>query len=136
MITKYFNVLSEDLLIDIKKYIEDVSKKYVWGHSGFWDERLTINSCKVMTHVIPPENELFEQIKNSVQNSLDVNFYEIGLEFSVAVYLWGKMTNITLHNDIDYPYNGTIYLNENWDIDDGGVFLWIDNETKEIKYYP
>jgi hypothetical protein len=118
MITKYFNVLPENLLIDVKNYLKEISKKPVWGHSGFWDDRLTVNSCKVLTHTISPDNEIHKRIEDSVQNALKVNFNEIGLEFSVAIYFWGKMTNITLHNDIDYPYNGTIYLNENWDIDD------------------
>ena len=40
---------------------------------------------------------------------------------------------MTWHLDSAYPYNGTIYLNEKWDSNDGGVFLYKDSQTKEIK---
>ena len=39
---------------------------------------------------------------------------------------------ITWHLDGDNLYNGTLYLNKEWDSNDGGIFLYKDH-TNEIK---
>jgi len=39
-------------------------------------------------------------------------------------YVWKQNAAISLHKDSAYKFGATIYLNENWDIDCGGLFLW------------
>jgi hypothetical protein len=133
MINLYSDVLSEKLISDIKIYINDINKKNLWGHSDFWDEKLRINSSKVITHTITYDNCLFLEIKSQIENKIKTNFDDLGLEFGVSIYFWGKMTCISWHDDVEYPFNGTVYLNEKWNSDDGGIFLWRDNKTNEIK---
>lgn len=133
MILQQYNVLHNDLIIEIENYLSNIIGQNVWISSHIWDERLTINSTKILLHPIPLDNLIFKSIKVSIENALNINFDNLKLDFSLCIYLWGKFTNISWHDDIDYPYNGTIYLNKEWDIDDGGIFLWKDNKTKEIK---
>ena len=55
------------------------------------------------------------------------------MDFTSLIYVWSGGSYITWHPDNCYPYNGTIYLTEKWDSDDGGVFLYKDNQTKKSK---
>jgi len=133
MILQYSNILNEDLIIKIKTYLDEILHKDVWISSDCWDKKLTVNSTKILVHQISSDNIILKSVKYIVENKLKINFDESKWDFTLCIYLWGRMTNIAWHNDVDYDYNGTIYLNDAWDIDDGGIFLWKDNKTKEIK---
>ena len=61
------------------------------------------------------------------------NFDEKKLDFIPSIYVWSGGSYIAWDSDIRYAYNGTIYLNEEWDSNNGGVFLYKDNLTNEIK---
>ena len=39
-------------------------------------------------------------------------------------YVWNKMSGIPWHNDHNHHFAGTLYLNEKWNTDYGGVFLY------------
>lgn len=38
--------------------------------------------------------------------------------------VWPSNSGISTHNDKKYKFGATIYLNESWDINDGGIFLY------------
>ena len=42
-------------------------------------------------------------------------------------YVWKQNSGIALHNDKAHGFGATIYLNKNWDINSGGIFLWKEN---------
>jgi Rps23 Pro-64 3,4-dihydroxylase Tpa1-like proline 4-hydroxylase len=51
----------------------------------------------------------------------------------IQYYVWKQNSGIALHNDRTYEYGATIYLNKNWDINSGGIFLWKeDNSLKGV----
>ena len=43
-----------------------------------------------------------------------------------SLYIWQRGSHITWHNDSNNKFAGTVYLNEYWNKDDGGLFLWED----------
>jgi hypothetical protein len=132
MIRTYNNVLDEDLIKNVMDYFKSIMGADVWGSSIGWDQNLSLISSNTLTHRISNKT-LEKEIKNSIEKALDVDFDKEELIFVPSIYVWAGGSYITWHPDKCYPYNGTIYLNEEWDSNDGGVFLYKDSQTKEIK---
>jgi Rps23 Pro-64 3,4-dihydroxylase Tpa1-like proline 4-hydroxylase len=59
-----------------------------------------------------------------------------GNNYHVMNYIWTKLSYIPWHSDNIYINAITIYLNERWDPDWGGIFLYYtDKESPNIKGY-
>ena len=132
MIKQYDSVLSEELIEYIIEYFKFILDKDVWSSSTGWNQNLSLISSNTLTHRIP-DKFLIKGIKSSVEKSININFDDENLNFTPFIYVWSGGSYITWHSDNLYPYNGTLYLNEEWSSDDGGIFLYKDNQTKEIK---
>jgi len=131
MIKTYSEVLEDNLITDIFEYLKNIFDKDVWSSSNGWDQNLVLNSANIITHTVN-DKILYKKIKNSVEKTLKIDFEKEGLDFIASLYLWGGGSYITWHPDTLYPYNGTIYLNKEWNSNDGGIFLYRDNKTKSI----
>jgi len=121
------NVLPEKLILEIKNYAIQNSKKAVWNTNKLlWAEPIVKDSGSV-------------DILNLKQSSLEdkILFYFkkykkykcIGLNYN----RWYPGSFIPFHNDQIFKLASTVYLNENWDRDYGGLFLYeYKNELKAI----
>jgi hypothetical protein len=49
------------------------------------------------------------------------------------IYAWPRASGISAHNDGNKKFGATIYLNDYWDIDYGGLFVWEDKEYGGLK---
>jgi len=132
MIKQYQNVLDDQLIKNIMEYFKSMLGRDVWSSSSGWDQNLSLISTNTLTHQIT-DKILKKEIKRGIEEVINVDFDEENLEFSPSIYVWSGGSYITWHPDNCYPYNGTIYLNEEWDTNDGGVFLYKENNTNEIK---
>jgi hypothetical protein len=132
MIRTYNNVLDEQLIKNVMEYFKSIMGADVWGSSIGWDQNLSLISSNTLTHRISNKT-LEKEIKSSIETALNVDFEKEELIFVPYIYVWAGGSYITWHPDDCYPYNGTIYLNEEWDSNDGGVFLYKESQTKEIK---
>jgi hypothetical protein len=132
MIKTYTNVLDEHLIENVINYFKSILDAPVWSSSIGWGQDLCLTSSNTLTHGILDTN-LKKEIKNSIEKILNIDFDKEKLNFTLCIYVWSGGSYITWHSDECYPYNGTIYLNEEWDSDNGGVFLYKDNQTKQIK---
>lgn len=132
MIKQYNNVLNEELIKNTMDYFKSMLGRDVWSSSSGWDQNLSLISTNTLTHQIT-DKILRKEIKKSIEEAIEVNFDKEDLNFSPSIYVWSGGSYITWHPDDCYPYNGTIYLNEEWDTNDGGVFLYKENNTNEIK---
>jgi Rps23 Pro-64 3,4-dihydroxylase Tpa1-like proline 4-hydroxylase len=132
MIKTYKNTLDENLIKKIFNYLKNIFGKEVWSSSISWNQNLSLISSNILTHTIY-DKFLIKSIKKNIEDNIKIDFDEKNLDFMVSIYVWCGGSYITWHDDSCYPYNGTIYLNEEWDSDDGGVFLYKDNQTKEIR---
>ena len=56
-------------------------------------------------------------------------------EFSVMNYAWTRLSYIPWHTDRPHRAAATIYLNEKWKPDWGGLFLYMDGSPNEIRGY-
>lgn len=128
---------------------EDLAKRYynfglgvVSGKSGFnhvwtnqaWHESIVRDSAVVVCIKLP--DEFLEELQSILEEKMifDKNRdLPLMSSKSAMVYVWSKNSYIPSHSDANYSRAVTVYLNESWEYNDGGMFNWFDPESKEWK---
>jgi len=129
---KIFNeVLSNDLINEIFSEIKSKTSAAKWAASVLlWDNTILNN---VMAPVLQTPAEYHgEKILQEVKKFLPDHIKEY--KAYVQYYIWTKNSSISLHLDSKHAYGATIYLNREWIIDEGGIFLWKDKQEKTDCY--
>ena len=120
------NVLPVDLILQIKNCVLD-KKTEITNHSD-WDQNIVQGSARV--DIFTLATPFREQVINCYADYVDLKKYSF---IYVSYYKWLPGSFIPFHNDNHYSLASTIYLNESWNIDYGGLFLYEKN--KDIKAY-
>jgi hypothetical protein len=124
------NVLSKNLY---DKCMIDLKKKFnirCWYSSSlFWEKNIK-EQQPGMCAITPVSNQLQTLIKQEIKSHLP-NYNELLLQY----YVWHPHSGISIHHDKDYIFGGTIYLNEKWNPNSGGWFIWQDEKTSETGVY-
>jgi len=120
------NVLkTETISIFRNELTKNLSKK-CWAISSlFWPENIMVGiqgSCAISDLSKDLENRIINDIKELLPS------YR---ELKIQCYVWDKNSAISKHNDHAYKFGATIYMNERWDMNYGGIFLWTPNGEKE-----
>lgn len=126
---KFFtNVLTEKT---IELYFKGLSHKKelsIWGLSNLkWPAGLNSSSMgNVLLSMVNNELKYFilEDISHILPSYKNVE---------VLQYIWDRNSSISLHNDLCYKFGATIYLNKEWDINDGGLFVWVDSQSNSLR---
>tara|TARA_B100001109_G_C18858355_1_gene472754 strand:- start:548 stop:1057 length:510 start_codon:yes stop_codon:yes gene_type:complete len=52
-------------------------------------------------------------------------------ELAINYHVWQRGSGVASHNDNTYQFGATLYLNEDWNVNYGGLFVWapINEET-------
>tara|TARA_R100000908_G_scaffold51861_1_gene27136 strand:- start:873 stop:1370 length:498 start_codon:yes stop_codon:yes gene_type:complete len=117
-----YGVLTQEVLDDCEKFLEDSLGENVWACSElFWDDSLKVGDTGVVTMTNLPND-----LRNSVLKCIDP-FLPPYKQAEVQLYVWHKNSGISMHDD-NGRYGCTIYLNKEWDINWGGIFIWYDGE--------
>jgi Rps23 Pro-64 3,4-dihydroxylase Tpa1-like proline 4-hydroxylase len=94
-----------------------------WNISQFrWSNKLHYGSYGSCVHHLladPLSTEIECQIKKLLPE------YK---EFEIQFYVWMKGSAISLHTDGLDRFGATIYLNRDWNIDHGGLFVYKNDE--------
>ena len=121
----YKNVISPDLIQSCVDELKSKLKINCWTSSQqTWSDEILINvfgstlSTKVSFQLI---NKLQKELESKLPNA-DKVMYQF--------YVWQKNSGISIHSDGSYKWGATIYLNEAWHLNYGGIFLWIDHNKK------
>ena len=129
-----YNVFSDDELKVIKdemyslKEEEYILTKQRWGKIFNKDEVYATEQGNITS------NPVSAGVKKLIRNVLikkvnsDVRFYD----FAAYYQIWYKGAGCGLHKDPIYPFVATFYLNEQWGIDDGGLYIYEDNEEYKM----
>lgn len=126
MIIKY-GVLTEEVLLNCENFLENSLGENVWAVSElFWDDSLKVGDTGVVTMT-----NLDGDLKQSVLECLEHHVLPYR-EAEVQLYVWHKNSGISMHDD-NGRYGCTIYLNKEWDINWGGIFIWDDGEELDRK---
>jgi hypothetical protein len=60
---------------------------------------------------------------------------DLAHSWRVMGYCWTSLSYIPWHNDRDHAEAVTVYLNDRWEADWGGLFLWRDQQEGAIRAY-
>lgn len=123
MIVVRRNFLDQELIKKIQ-FVLDIAitdSTPNWYTSMSWPKDVRMDSGVVC---IRPTPQFIEPISEHLAR-LDP---ELGkLEIMVQLYVWLPGSHIPWHNDAGKSFGATIYLNESWDRNCGGAFLYEEN---------
>lgn len=125
----YKDVLNEDLCrFLLKNSIQELTKGRSFRSSNFqWDSAVVKSSHPVF--VRDCEGVLASLVLSQLHEKNIIN----DLNYSVQNYAWTKLSYIPWHRDSHRRSSITLYLNEFWDRDWGGIFIYEDAGSGEVK---
>jgi len=122
------NSISQELW---KRCIDDVNSSLsddTWKVSNLsWSDTIKrgINGTCLIKKV---DTELRLDILNEIKDFLPY-FSNISMNYHV----WLPNSGISSHDDLNHKFGATIYLNKNWDVDFGGLFVWEKFDSSGMK---
>jgi hypothetical protein len=115
----------------IKKYAEDIfeSKEILRSSKKEWQKGLNDSSNEILIYSI---NQIIDsEIHNIISLKIEKEFgMNIG---GMSFFFYTNQSNIDWHNDAGWAGAATIYLNEKWDKEDGGFFIYKKDEKFGIE---
>ncbi len=115
----YYNVLSEVTILYYKQEVAKLLPKNVWKSSNYgWNKELTeglIGHCDSTFC----SDELLYLVLLDINNLLPT-YSNLTMQHCI----WNKCSGIQFHEDSEYKFGATIYMNESWKPEWGGLFLW------------
>ena len=130
------------LPVDLAKQYYNFGLDVVTGKSGLnhvwtnqaWDKSIIKDSAIVVCIKLPDEflQELQDilQLKSYFDPTVD---QPLTSSKSAMIYVWSKNSYIPVHEDVRYSKAITVYLNNSWEYNDGGMFNWFDEKSQEWK---
>lgn len=125
-VTKYDNFINSKLLEEIQKLAKNCIslKKSKFTNHEMWPEYVVKDSEQVLVWDIKNENEnLFKKISDYIV--LETGYKDV---LCCYLYCWKQSSFIPWHTDAEHNAALTIYLNNFWDRDWGGYFMYYDND--------
>ena len=121
---KHFDrVLTDKLLQDIRMDVSETHNEEAWKGSFAWPSELTkgyFSNCLSRTIV----GEMKERILKEIQLVLP----ECKVDY-LQYYIWQQLSGIAVNDDHDILFGATIYLNDTWVPENGGIFLYKEKES-------
>lgn len=127
------NFLTPEIIAVFDKYCE--LSKLDKSSDDAWNPRFTKYNDNVECFTQnPTDNELWllrDDIYNNISNPLYQNKHVRNMCVAIQKYPQGAV--LSSHKDRSVG-SVTIFLNKEWDINDGGMFHWIDDDAKGNGY--
>lgn len=122
MITTRNNFLEESTIKDMRSYLEEnITKLKPSFYTNLsWPEEIKMGSGVVC---ILPADKFGRSIQKSFVN-MDEKYKSYN--FMAQLYIWPPGSYIPWHKDGDKDLGATVYLNESWNENYGGIFLYKD----------
>ncbi len=98
---------------------KNLRTNYGWGFD------LVQESSPVLINDIPEDSDVFRGIMEYLKTRPEVPTPK---EIRMMFFYWTKGSYIPWHTDQNYEAGITIYLNDVWGRDDGGLFLYREDE--------
>ena len=126
------NFLNETLISNINDYVKNSDRNQYWYSNSKWNKDIVKNSGLV---TILPIQKFSKELTDSFI-LYDKKFENYS--FCFQYYEWHRGSYIPWHDDHCYDMGATIYLNKEWDVEDGGIFFYTETGyTSDLKcIYP
>lgn len=130
MILKKSDFLDISFIENLMNSVIKESHQYkpIWKSNINWGENIVKGSSLVLAYEL---NEEYLHYIKSKFVEFDKKFEN--KEIVGHLYIWTRGSHIPLHNDSNYDYGCTIYLNKNWNIDWGGLYLWLGDDKLNVE---
>jgi hypothetical protein len=125
----YENFLNNNLLEECLIYSNSIENNFedenVFEQNvSLWDKDVVEDSNKVYINKLNNESNLYSTFFSLFKKNFDIDIK------CVNFYYWMQGSHIPWHDDVGHSGGITIYLNEHWNINHGGLFLFNpDDET-------
>ena len=120
---KHFDrVLTDKLLQDIRMEVSERHNEEEWRGSFAWSPDLTkgyFTNCLSKTIVGEMRERILKEILPLIPECK---------VYYLQYYIWQQLSGIAVHDDHDKVFGATIYLNDTWQPENGGIFLYKDKE--------
>ena len=124
----YNDFLSNDLLDECQETLKSTIKSatpYFGKTNLCWEYGIVKSSTTITIIEVTEEYSIYIKLKNEIE-------LHIGLiPNRIMFYVWPKLSYIPWHDDNHVKSALTIYLNDFWDEDWGGYFMFKNNEKIE-----
>ena len=126
-----YNVFKEEDFLKCNDYSHYIFTRgtYETNHS-IWDESIIKDSHIVLIHKLNHKLPIFKMISDVANEKLNIS--PTGINF----YAWTPGSYIPWHDDDHWKAGATIYLNNTWEKDWGGCFLYVDENDEIRGHYP
>jgi Rps23 Pro-64 3,4-dihydroxylase Tpa1-like proline 4-hydroxylase len=124
------NFLSEEIFKICYKDLVTKLMSESWSYTAVkWAEPRVLNGVTGSVLSSTVSEEVYKLLYDKFSSALDISkFNNIRMEY----YIWQPNSGLALHNDAVYGMASTIYLNENWNVDYGGIFMWKESENDDM----
>jgi len=122
-IEKHRDVLSFELMNEMHEYIVQNANDYIWRENTMWNQDIVAGSASIMMASLSQfEEKLRREIGLFIPEVETMNLHiPFPMFFSMPIH-----SQIGWHEDYT-PINVSIYLNEFWDKNWGGLFMYIED---------
>lgn len=122
------NVLSQEVFLSTVEHSNFVYQNYTLQSStSFWNSKIVEFSKPVLVYELLEKDPLFLKIKKEVENLKNTS-----VVLGILFYFWTPGSYIPWHNDGQAFTNAlTIYLNEEWWYNYGGLFQYLNGDKVE-----
>lgn len=128
----YNNVLSETLLKECINYVNNCINNNVYSTTNIlsWDKDIKGKSNEIKVIKLDKENKILKK-KICYELNYKYNIFTDGLKLNFHIMQEGCYVNDHYDSHVEYAF--TIYLNERWELEDGGIFQFdIDNIVYDV----
>lgn len=122
------SALSQQSIFETQSYLRDNIGSFMWSSSEvLWDPGLRIGivgSCLSTEMPLELRNIVVPELKKVLppHDELVCNYH-----------LWQRGSGISSHTDSDYKFGATLYLNDQWHVNYGGIFIWQPKDQSEMR---
>lgn len=110
----------------IQTFVEENRHLPIWHTNSAWISRIKKHSSQVSCLDIT--EKFSEDIKKIF---VEYNNKFINYTFVTLYYEWNRGSYIPCHIDSNHIIAATLYLNKDWDIEDGGIFMYYENNNDD-----
>ena len=117
------NFFDNDLIDSLSSFaIKSYKSNKLRTNFSSWNDGIVQHSSVVLIYDIFHDNEIYKKLCKKFDTE-DYNF---------TFQYWTQGSYIPWHNDGYAAEAGTVYLNKKWNLDWGGLFMWMDDSSKKI----
>ena len=120
------NFFSEELIEKIIHHVESQRDSSEWITNSNWIPEVVKHSERV--DILEITKTFSKKVK---EQFVSHNQKYSRFRFRVLYYEWNRGSYIPWHDDSNHCIGATLYLNKEWDTEDGGIFMYYEDSNRE-----